>query len=105
MTHNTAQLGRTASPTRMTTRSKNADAHPGAILQDTQRARRTKEEINQEKQLKILRLEAKEKARVANAAKKARGEAYIAQLEEAEDVTLANADNDFPRHKPKKSLS
>ena len=97
---------RSPSPTsaRMTTRSKNASTHPGAILQDTQCLRQTKEEINQEKKLKSLQMEAKERKKAANASKKARGEAYIAQLEDAKDATIANADNAFPRHKAEKSL-
>jgi hypothetical protein len=104
MTRNTVQLERTDSPTRMTTRAKNATAHPGAILQDTQRARRSKEEINQEKELKNIQKEAKAQKKAAIAAKKVRGEAYIAQLEDAEDATIANVDRAFPRHKLKKSL-
>jgi len=46
-------------PTRMTTRSKNETAHPGAILRD-QRTRQTKEELNEVKRLKNVQMEAKE---------------------------------------------
>lgn len=104
MSRNTLQHGLPTTPTRIATRSKNADTHPGAILQGTRRVRRTKDEINQEKDLKNIQTEAKEQKKVANAIKKARGQAYIAELEDAEDAAIANADNVFPRHRIKKSL-
>jgi len=100
MPHNNVKLKHqddTIGPTRMATQSKNATTHPGAILQDAQRVRRTKEEINQEKELKNAQME-------ANLKKKATGEAYIAQLKEIEAAASANADNEFPRQKPKKGL-
>ena len=87
----------------MTTRKKNATAHPGAILQN-QRVRRTKEELVEEKILKNAQMLAKEQRKFEKAARKVRGEEYIALLEEDEDVALENADREFPRHKLKKSL-
>jgi hypothetical protein len=88
----------------MTTRSKNANAHPGNILRDAQRVHRTREEINEEKVLKNIQMEAKQKKKAENEAKRARGEANIARLEAAEDAAIANASSAFPRHKQKKSL-
>jgi len=101
MTRNAAEPPTT--PARMTTRSKNATTHPGAILQD-QRIRRTKEEVDEEKGLKNAQMVAKEQRKAEKAARKARGEEYIARLEEFEDATIANADSEFPRHQLKKSL-
>jgi len=86
----------------MATRKKNATAHPGAILQE-QRVRQTKEELVEEKEKKNARMVAKEQKRTEKAAKKVRGEAYIALLEEAEDVAIENNNSEFPHHKLKKS--
>jgi hypothetical protein len=86
-------------PTRMATRSKNATTHPGAILQEAQRVRRTKEEIAEEKELKIMQEEAKRQKKIANNARKANGEAHLKRLEEVEGAGTANAESEFPRHR------
>jgi len=90
--------------TRMATRERNATVHPGALLKDAQRVRRTKEEIEQEKELKRIRAEAKAQKKTTSDDKKARGEARIAQLQEIEDASIANANSEFPRQKLKKGL-
>jgi hypothetical protein len=50
----------------MATRSKNATTHPGAILQDIQRVRRSKAEIAEEKELKNALVKAKQQQQKAN---------------------------------------
>ena len=84
--------------TRMTTRSKNATAHPGAVLQNTH-SRRSKEEVEEEKRLTNIRKEAKLQKQIAADARKAKGELRIAQLEAIEDV-----EQDYPRRRRKQSL-
>jgi hypothetical protein len=101
MARNTVEPSTT--PTRMTTRSKNATTHPGAILQD-QRVRRTKEELEEEKESKNAQMAAKKQRKAEKAARKTRGEVYVARLEEYEDAAIANADSEFPRHRLKKSM-
>jgi hypothetical protein len=90
--------------TRMATRERNATVHPGVVLKNAQRVRRTKEEIEREKELKRIRAEAKAQKKATSDDKKARGEARIAQLQEIEDASIANANSEFPRRKLKKGL-
>ena len=100
MSRNNVQLevDNTSLP-RMVTRPKNATTHPGAILQDGQRVRRSKEEIEEEKEVKRDELRAKLQKMAAEKVKKAKGEAYLAQLDAVEDVAIANAHSEFPRQK------
>lgn len=88
----------------MTTRAKNATTHPGAVLQDAQRTARPKDEIERDKAFKDSQKEAKVQKKAMQAAKKAKGEGHIAKLRAAEDVAVANAESEFPRHKLKKGL-
>jgi len=105
MPSNNVQLkADTTSLPRMVTRPKNATTHPGAILQDAQRVRRTKEEIEEEKEVKREETRAKLKKMAAEKTRKANGEAYLAQLDAMEDAAIANAHSEFPRQKLKNGL-
>lgn len=97
--NNTHNEPHTPRPTRMVTRAKNATVHPGALLRDAQRSRRTREEIAEEKELKNLQTEAKQRKKFADKARKARGRASIQQLEKIEAAATANAEHEFPRHR------
>ena len=103
MAHNNVQLE--PDSRRMVTRTKNATTHPGAILQDAQRARRPKEEIEREKELKLIAIGARIEKEAADKAMKAKGKKRIAELEAIEDAAIANADSEFPRHRLKRGLS
>jgi len=105
MSRNNVQLAvDTTSLPRMVTRPKNATTHPGAILQDAQRVRRSKDEIEEEKEVKRNELRAKLEKMATEKAKKAKGEAYLAQLDAVEDVAIANAHSEFPRQKLKNGV-
>jgi hypothetical protein len=85
--------------TRMTTRTKNAKAHPGNVVLENSRVRRSKAEVQQEKQSKKEKKAAKEREMAEADALKAAGKAFVAQREEEEDAALANAEKDFPRRR------
>jgi len=102
MTHSSVEPS--TPPARMATRSKNATTHPGAILRDG-RTHWSKEEIDEAKKLKNAQTAAKEQKKAEKVARKVRGEANLARLEEAEDARIANTDTEFPRQRLKKSLS
>jgi len=85
--------------TRMTTRTKNATAHPGNIVLENFRVHRSKEEVQQEKQEKKEKKAAKERKMAEANALKAAGNAFVAQREEEEDTALANVEKEFPRRR------
>ena len=84
----------------MTTRSKNATAHPGAVLQNPH-SRRSKKEVEEEKRLRNVRKEAKLQKQIAADARKAKGELRIAQLEAIQDEDM---EQDYPRRQRKQGL-
>jgi len=88
-----------ASSNRMTTRPRNATAHPGNVVIESLRARRGTEEIQYEKDQKRSRKAAKEKKTAEAKALKAEGKAFVAQCEADDAVVAANADREFPRHR------
>jgi hypothetical protein len=65
--------------------------HPGAILQDTQRRRRPKAEIDEEKESKRLEREAKVQKKADKEVRKTKGKALLAELNIIEDAAIANA--------------
>jgi len=79
----------------MKTRSRNATTHPGNIVLENHRARRSKEEVQEEKEQKKARKEADERKRAKAEAWREAGNAYIEQLEEKEAAAAANARMDF----------
>jgi hypothetical protein len=79
--------------TRMTTRASNATAHPGKVLQEGSRVRRSKQEVKEAKKMKQAKKEEKERNMAEAKALEAVGKAFVAQRE-AEDVA-----RDFPRHR------
>jgi hypothetical protein len=83
----------------MTTRTKNATAHPGNIVLENFRVHRSKAEVQQEKQLKKEKKAAKEKEMADADALKAAGNAFVAQREEEEDNALAKVEEVFPRRR------
>jgi hypothetical protein len=86
----------------MTTRSKNANIHPGIIAQDALRVRRKKEEVEKEKELKNAQKEEKREKRKADEVRKAKGERYIEQLRAEEAAAAADVENNIPRKRPAK---
>jgi isoaspartyl peptidase/L-asparaginase-like protein (Ntn-hydrolase superfamily) len=85
----------------MTTRPRNTTAHPGKVVLENTRARRDKEEIQHEKDLKRAAKAAKEKKAADATALKAVGRAFV-HAEDAAAVT--NAKKDVPRHRGMGSL-
>jgi hypothetical protein len=80
----------------MTTRTRNATAHPGNIVLENFHVHRSKAEVNQEKQLKKEKKAAKEREMADADALKAAGKAFVAQHEEEEDAALADVEKEFP---------
>ena len=88
-----------AGPTRMTTRAQNATVHPGNVLLQSLHARRSKKEVEEEKELKHAKKTAKEEKIAKAEALKAAGEAYVAQLEMKGAAAAANAEREVPCHR------
>lgn len=84
--------------TRMATRTRNATVHPGHVVMESTRARRSKEEIQQEKESKQAAKEAKEKKKIEKEARIAAAQVFIAQCEQEQKTTIDNATKEFPRH-------
>jgi hypothetical protein len=80
---------------RMKTRAQNAATHPGKVMQE--KPRRSKEEIQKEKELKAAKKAAKAKTMAEAEALKAAGRAFVAQREQEDAAAAANAEKEFPR--------
>jgi len=80
--------------TRMTTRPRNATAHPGHVVRESSQTHHDKEEIQYEKDQKHVRKAAKLKQLAEAKAMKAEGRAFVAQRDAA-----AVAKSEFPRHR------
>ena len=81
-------------PTRMATRAKNADIHPGTKAKDTLRVHRPQEEIQKEKDVQAAKKKAKEQRdemenKIAD---------EIAEFEDQVAIAAAHADAQFPTH-------
>ena len=81
----------------MTTRSKNANTHPGIMAQDALRVYHKKEDIEAEKELKNIKREATQRKKASDEAQQAAGKEYIEQLESEEATANAKMENEFPR--------
>lgn len=78
---------------RMRTRSRNATAHPGKVVMDSGRSRRTREEVELEKKQKQARKDEEERKKIRAEAWREAGKAFIAELDGAQ------AAQSFPRHR------
>jgi hypothetical protein len=87
-----------AGPTRMSTRARNATAHPGNVLRGS-RVHRNKEEIEEEKKKKKVKKEGKEKRMAEARALKAAGNAFVAQRDMEDIAATAEMEKNFPRHR------
>lgn len=87
------------STSRMTTRSANATAHPGNIVLESGRPRRSKEEVLQEKKKKKAQKEAEERKNIQADAWREAGKAFVMQLEAEDAAAAAKAEKNLPRHR------
>ncbi len=85
------------STSRIKTRPRNATVHPGKVVLEGGRSRRSKEEVQQDKELKQARKEAEERKKIQAETWREAGKVYIEQLEA--DEAAAAKTNDFPRHR------
>ena len=83
----------------MKTRTQNATTHPGNIVLESGRSRRSQEEVEEEKKQKKARKNKEERRKIEAEAWKKAGNDYIAQLDAVEAAAAANAEKDFPRHR------